>query len=187
MRRRIALGTGKVRTEPRHAVAEIRTIELRICIDLACQEAFAKWAKRNETNPKFLKRWHHRLFRLSPKKRVLALERSDGLNCMGTADRLRARFREAEVLHLAFLNQVLYCTRNIFDWNIQVDTMLVEKIDGIDIQPPQRSLCDLFDVLWSTVKRAPLAAVIGIGFPPELRCDYDLSAKRSKGLTDKRG
>ncbi len=71
----------------------------------------------------------------------------DGLNRMGAADRLRACFRETEVLHLAFLNQFLYRSRNIFDRNVQIDTMLVEQIDRIDPQPLQRALSDLLDVL----------------------------------------
>jgi len=104
-----------------------------------------------EANPKLLKGGHHRFFRLSPEKRVLALERSDGLNCMGAANGFRGRFRQSEVLYLAFLNQILHSARYIFDRNIQVDTMLVVKIDGIDLEPLERSLRRLFDVLWPAV------------------------------------
>src|SRR5439155_14181124 len=169
-----------LRAEPWHAAAEVGAIELRVCVDLACQEAFAKRAKRDESNPEFFQCRHHRLFGLSPEKRVLALQRCDWLNCVRAADRLRARFGETEVLHLTFLNQVLDSARNILDRNVQVDPMLVEQIYGIDPQPLERPLCDLFDVLWPTIQRAPLASIIGVGLPSELRRDYDFPAKWSE-------
>ncbi len=133
------IGLAILRAEPRHAAAKIRAVELRIRVDLARQKSFAKWAERHEANPKLLQRGHHRLLRLSPEQRVLALERSNRLNRVSAADRLRACFRETEVLHLAFLNQILDRACNIFDGNVQVDTMLIEQIDGIDLQPLQRS------------------------------------------------
>jgi hypothetical protein len=84
------------------------------------------------------------------------------------------------VLHLAFLNQILDSARNILDRNVQVDSMLVKQIDGIDPQPLERPLCDLFDVLWPTIESAPLASIVGVGLPSELRRDYDFPAKRSE-------
>src|SRR6266852_3508654 len=123
-----------LRAETRHAAAEIGAIELCVRVDLASQEAFAQRAERNEANSKLLQRGHHRLFRLAPEQRVLALKCSDGLNCMGPANRLYARFRKTEVLHLAFLNQILHSARNIFDRYIHVDPMLIEEINSIDLE-----------------------------------------------------
>src|SRR5439155_13274561 len=37
-----------------------------------------------------------------------------------------------------------------------------------------------FDVLWSTIASAPFTSVVGVGFPSELRRDYDFPAKRSE-------
>ena len=112
---------------------------------------------------------------------------SAATGCTAWARRMvcAASFRETEVLHFAFLDQLLDCTRNIFDGNVQVDTMLIEQIDGIDLEPLERPLCCLLDVLWPAVESTPLASVVGIGFPPEFRRDDDLAAKRSEGLTDK--
>src|SRR5215467_9172059 len=97
---------------------------------------------------------------------------------MGPANCLCARFRETEVLHLAFLNQILHSTRNIFDGNLQVDTMLVEQIDGIDLETLERFFRNLFDAVRSAVQSAPLAAVAGVLRPSEFRCDDDFAAKR---------
>src|SRR5438128_8551783 len=41
--------------ETRHAAAKVGTVELCVRVDLACQEAFAQRAERNESNPKLLK------------------------------------------------------------------------------------------------------------------------------------
>src|SRR5437773_11130917 len=133
--------------ETRHAAAKVGAVELRVRVDLACQEAFAQRAERNESNPKLLKGWHHCLFGLAPAQRVLALQLRDWLNCMSPANCLRARFRKTEVLHLAFLNQILHSARNIFDRNIQVDTMLIEEINGIDLETLERLFGNLLDVL----------------------------------------
>ncbi len=38
------------------------------------------------------------------------------------------------MLHLALLNEILHCTRDVFDWNVGVNTMLIEQIDGIDLE-----------------------------------------------------
>src|SRR6266404_2829174 len=104
-----------LRAETRHAAAEIGTVKLCVRVDLASQESFAQRAERNESDPKLFQSGHHFLFGLSPEERVLALKGSDWLNCVGAADCLRTRFRKAEVLHLAFLNQFLYSARNILD------------------------------------------------------------------------
>src|SRR5262249_49713164 len=98
---------------------------------------------------------------------------------------LCARFRETEVLHLAFLNETLHSTRNIFDGNTQVDPMLVEQIDGIDRETLERFFCNLFDVVRSAVQSTPLATVAGVGSPPEFRRDDDFAAKRREGFADK--
>jgi hypothetical protein len=99
---------------------------------------------------------------------------------MGTADRLRARFGKTEVLHLTLLNQILDSARNVLDWNVQVDSMWVKQVYGLDFQPPERRFCDLSDVLWPTIESAPFTSVVGVGFPSELRRDYDFPAKRGE-------
>src|SRR5260370_22380491 len=63
--------------------------------------------------------------------------------------------------------------------------MLIEQVDRIDLQSLERPLCDLFDVFWPTVESVPLAAVIGIGFPPELGSHHYLAVKRSERFTYK--
>src|SRR5437870_13113995 len=60
--------------------------------------------------------------------------------------------------------------------------MLVKQVYGLDFQPLKRRFCDLFDVLWSTIASAPFTSVVGVGFPSELRRNYDFPAKRSESF-----
>ena len=71
---------------------------------------------------------------------------------MGAADALRASFGHSEVLHFAFADQVSYCSRNIFDRNFRVDTMLIQQVNCIDLQPVQGSLRNLPDSLGAAVE-----------------------------------
>ena len=51
------------------------------------------------------------------------------------------------MLDLALLNQIFYRTGNVFDRHLQIDPMLIEQIDGLDLEPLERGLGDLPDVL----------------------------------------
>src|SRR5437867_248031 len=94
--------------EARDEVAEIGAIELRILGDLAGEEALAKRAKWNESDPEFLEGWQRFLFRAPPPQRVFALNCGDRLDSVGAPDRLHSWFRKAEVPHFALLNEVLH-------------------------------------------------------------------------------
>ena len=48
---------------------------------------------------------------------------------MGAADGLHARLREAEVLDLALLDQLLDRARDVLDRDVRVDAVLVEEVD----------------------------------------------------------
>src|SRR6202790_108154 len=81
-------------------VAEIRVIELRIFVDLACQKTLTKRSKWNESDPEFFKHRKHQFFRLPPPKRVLALKCGDRLHRVCATDRLRAASERPKCLTL---------------------------------------------------------------------------------------
>src|ERR1700730_5314061 len=56
-------------------------------------------------------------------ERVLALKCGDRLNRVCATDRLRSCFRQAEVLHLTLLDELLHRSRHFFDRHVQIDTM----------------------------------------------------------------
>ena len=79
----------------RDDVAEIAFVELRIFADVTGEEALSQRAKWNEPDPEFLECWYDLRLRLSPPKRIFALECRDRLNGVCATDRLHACFREA--------------------------------------------------------------------------------------------
>ena len=115
-----------LRREAREDVAEVGAVERRVLVDLAREEALAQRAVGNEADPEFLERRQHFRLGRSPPQRVFALERGDRLDGVCAADRLHAGFGQAEVLDLAFLDQVLHRSRHVFDRHVRVDAVLVE-------------------------------------------------------------
>jgi hypothetical protein len=98
---------------------------------------------------------------------------------MRPADRLGTRLGEAEVLHLALLDQLLHRAGDLFDRHRGIDPVLVVEIDAVGPQPLQRRLDHFADVCRLAVK-----AAAGLHVESELGCDDDLVPERSKRLTD---
>ena len=63
---------------------------------------------------------------------VLTLHGRDGLDRMRPADRPGGRLGHAEVLHLAGLDKVLDCARDVLDRHLWVDAVLVVEVDGLN-------------------------------------------------------
>src|SRR5829696_5589789 len=137
-----------LRREARNDVAEVGAVERRVLVDRAREEALAEWAEGDEADPEFLQRRQDLLLGLSPPQRIFALEGGDWLNGMGAPDRLHACFGKAEVLDLAFLDQLLHRAGNVFDRHARIDAVLIEEIDAVGLQALERGLSDLPDVLW---------------------------------------
>jgi hypothetical protein len=73
------------------------------------------------------------------------------------------------MLHLAFADQLLHRARDVFDGHLRVDAVLVEKVDRIDLEPPERRLRHRADVLGPAVHGA------GAELHAELGRDHDLA------------
>src|SRR5205807_306693 len=110
-------------------------------------------------------------------------ERLDGV---GATDRLHACFGEAEVLHLALPNQFLHGSRHVFDGHVRVNPMLIEQVDTLDLEPLERALGGLLDVVWATVQARrtlhPAGIQIRTEVKPEFGADDYLLAERSESL-----
>ena len=147
------------------------------------EEAFAQRAEGNEPDAELLERRQELLLRLAPPQRVFALHRGDRLDRVCAADRLHARLGQAEVLHLAFANQLLDRAGDIFDRHVGVDAVLIEQIDGVDLQSLERRLGHLPDVLGTAVE-APLLSVLRIDVESEFGGDHHLTAERGQRFAD---
>ena len=112
-------------------VAEVVAVERRAFVDLPGQEALAERAEGDEADSELLESRKDLLFRFAPPERVLALQRGDRLDGMGAADCLDACLREAEVLDLALVDQLLDGPGDVLDRDVRVDAVLVEQIDAV--------------------------------------------------------
>src|SRR5207249_437720 len=162
----------------RELIAEIGTIERSVFVDFSREEALAQRAVRNEADPKFFQRRQDFLLRIAIPKRVFALHRCDGLDSMCATNRLCSCLRKAKLLYLAFLNQVLHCSRYIFDWHVGVHAVLIEQVDAIDLESLERGFGDFLDVLWPTIQTSQTSLRLGINFPPKLGGYHHLPTER---------
>ena len=61
--------------------------------------------------------------------------------------------------------------------SVGIDAVLVEQIDGLDVEPLERCLGHLFDMLGPAIQ-----AAVGIQLEPELRGDHYLLTKGSEAF-----
>src|SRR5262245_60785186 len=166
-----------LRRKAREDVAEVGTVERSVFVDLSREEAFPQRAIWNEADSEFLEGRQRFRFRPSRPQRVFALDCSDRLDRMCATNRLRSCFRKAEVFHLTLLNQVLHRSRHVFNWHVRVNTVLIEQINGLDLESLERGLGDLLDVLWPTIQPHPTRLSVGLKFESELRGYHHLPAE----------
>jgi hypothetical protein len=111
------------------------------------------------------------------------LNRSDGLHRVRAADCLRRRFRHSEVPHLSLLNELFHRASDVLDGYIWVDSVLIEEVDCVGLQPPQRRVGNFADVLRAAVRAAAPRSVRG-DVEAEFCRDHHLIANGSERLTD---
>ena len=71
---------------------------------------------------------------------------------MSAADRFSVCFGESKVPDLAFLDQIPHCSGNLFDWHIGIDPVLIEQVNGVNPQAPERCFGKPPDLLRSTIE-----------------------------------
>ena len=84
------------------------------------------------------------------------------------------------MLHLTLLNQVLHRSGDVFDGHVRVNSVLVVEINDVSLEPLERALGCFLDVLWPAIEGSPLASLLRIRRPAELRCVHHLIAEWSK-------
>jgi hypothetical protein len=104
------------------------------------------------------------------------------LHRVRAADRLYARLQEAEVAHLALLDQLLDGPGDLLDRHVGVDAVLVEQVDPVGAQPPQRVVYARADCLRAAVEPGLAAGAEEV--EAELGRDHDLLAYGFERLAD---
>src|SRR6266567_6212359 len=102
---------------------------------------------------------------------------------MCATNRPHACLRQAEVLHLALLNQVFHSTSHVLNRHVRINAMLIEKVDHVGSEALQRSIGYLLDVFRPAVQAGTPSVLID--FEAKLCSDDDLVAKRLESFADK--
>src|SRR5215469_3566671 len=92
---------------------------------------------------------------------------------MGPTDVRDAGFGKSEEAHLPRLDQISDSAGDLFDWHCPIDTMLIEQIDVVGLEPAQASLNRFANVLGAAVHADDPVA---LETRSELRGDHNLMA-----------
>src|SRR6476659_5807117 len=105
------------------------------------------------------------------------------MNSVRATNRLRSGFRKSVMPDLTFLNQILQRSGHIFDRHVRVHAMLIEEIDAVGLQSPERRFGYLLHVLWPAVDTNLLS--LETDGEAELGSNHNLVADRCEGFPDK--
>jgi hypothetical protein len=84
------------------------------------------------------------------------------------------------MLHLPRGDQVLHRPGDVLDRHARVDPVLVQEVDRLHLQAPQRGVGDLADVRGPRIEA--VARAVGVDAEAELRADDHLLAERRQRL-----
>lgn len=154
-----------------HVVVEVLALEAWIAgavevafrvvlcpLGTAGQEAAAQRAERHQAGSELLEQRQDTRLQLTLPQRIFALEGGDGVDGMGAPDCGRPCFREAEETHLSLGDQLAHRACYLLDRHVGIDAVLIEEVDPVRPESPQRRVGHLPDVLRTTIDRWSVAA-----------------------------
>src|SRR6266542_4499081 len=92
------------------------------------EKSFPQWRIRHEAHIEVTASLDISALWITRPKRILDLQRRDGMNLACAPDRVGARFRQADVASEATLHQPRHCTHRLFDRNIRIDARHAEYV-----------------------------------------------------------
>ena len=116
-------------------------------VDAPGEEPAAERAERHQADAELVQDRDDLLFGFAPEQRVLALQRGDRLHGVGAADGAHAGLGQAEVADLARLDEFLDGAGDVLDRHLRVDAVLVQQVDPVGAEPPQRAVHGVADVV----------------------------------------
>ena len=167
--------------EARVGPAEVVLGEIVGRRDLAGEEAAPERAVGDEADAELADRREDLVLGVARPERVLGLKRADRVDLMRAPDRAGGCLGEAQVAHLALLDELLHRAHRLLDRRVRVHAVLVVEIDVVDAQAAERSVARLMHVLGIAAHAQPLAVR-----PPhvaELGGEHHLVAATSDGAT----
>jgi hypothetical protein len=127
----------RIALEARMREAAVAFGKIRLALDRAGEHAAAERRVGNERAAELARRGERLLGLDAIEERILVLHRRDRVDLVRAADRLRARFRQAERAHLAGFHQALHRADRILDRHVRIDAVLVIEVDDVDAEALQ--------------------------------------------------
>jgi hypothetical protein len=125
--------------KPRIAATEVPLGVVLGATNVPCEKAAAERTEGNQTDAQLAQERKDARLEVALPERVLALQRGDRMHRMRAADGLLPRLRQSEKSHLPSLDQLRHHPHDLLDRHFGIDPMLIEKVDRLHTQPPQRS------------------------------------------------
>src|SRR5262245_35673368 len=148
----------------------------------AAQKAAPERGVRHETDSELFERRQNVGLDIARPERILGFDSRDRVRLVGTAYSIGAGLAEAEVAHLALLNQARHGADRVLDRHIGIDPMDVIKVYDVDAEALEACFAGDRHIVGLAVDAAALPA-----WPTdiaELAGDEELVALALDGLTD---
>jgi hypothetical protein len=129
---------------------------------IACQEAAAKRAVGDKTDPQLAAQRQDVGFDIAAPQRVLDLHRGDRVNRVRAPDRRRADLADAEMLDLAGLLQFGHRADRVLDRHVGIDAVDEIEVDHIGLEPFQAFVAAFLDVFGPPVRETRPALQLDI-------------------------
>ena len=140
---------------------EVVVVEVVGRLEAAGQKAATERRIRHEADPQLATGGEHLALDVAGPQRVLGLQRGDRMDRVRAPDRLRRCLAEAEVPHLALLDELRHRAHRLLDRHVGVDAVLVEEVDVVGAEPLERPFDRAADVVGGAVERTDRRHVAG--------------------------
>ncbi len=177
----------RLRLEPRERLAEIRRGQLISGRQLAREETSSERAVRDEADSELPADPKDTALGLPAPEGVLALNGRDRMNSMGGAEGGSRYLAQSEMTYLARGYKVCHGSNDVFDRDRRIYPVLIEQIDGIDVQALEGLLDHFADVARPAVDpdHALQPVTMRQDLESELGRDLDAIARKSfNGLAE---
>src|SRR5262245_15214247 len=164
------LGRRPQRSEQVQILLEVSFLETRVGVaavardqvvalgEDAAEESTAKRGIGHEPDLELIERRQDLGLDVAGPERILGLQRAQRMHRVGAADRLGTGLAEAEVAHLALLDETRHGADRVLDRNVGIDAMDVIEVDRVDAEPLEACLAGDRHVLGLAVDAAALPA-----------------------------
>src|SRR5688572_22367741 len=164
-------------------VAAIAPDEVVPAPERAGEEAAPKRAVRHKRDAELAQQRDDLRLKVARPQRIFRLHGRERVDRMRAADGVGAGLAQAEVAHLALLDEARHGADRLLDRRLRIDAVLVVDVDVIDAEPLETRLARDRDVVGPAVDEAALA--VWSAHVAELRGDQHLVAPAAEGLAEK--